>query len=122
MVLELTHHDLVAAVDVLTTIAVGDQIDGLGRPADEDDLARVARADERRCLRAYGLERLGHLHTQRMHPAVDVGRDFLGFHQGGHDRRGLLGRARAVEIHQRATVDPSLEGGKLLANELRLGA
>ena len=46
VMLHLGDDDLVAGADVRAAVGLGDEVDGLGRAADEDDLLRVGRVEE----------------------------------------------------------------------------
>ena len=59
VVLEVGEHDLVTGSDVLASPALGDEVDALGRAADEDDLARRRSVEEAPDLLAGRLERVG---------------------------------------------------------------
>ena len=59
VVLELGREHDVAGAEVREPPGVGDEVDRLGRVADEDDLARRRRVDERARLLARALERRG---------------------------------------------------------------
>ena len=73
VVLHDRHEHLIARLDVRQAVAVGDEVQALGRVAGKDDLTRRACPDEI----AHGLARLlidiGRLHAQRIQPAQGVG-------------------------------------------------
>ena len=73
VVLHLGEHDRVRPADVPAAPGVGDEVDGLGRVADEDDLARVGRVDEGRDRDARILVGRGRLLADRVDAAMDVG-------------------------------------------------
>ena len=72
VVLHDGHEHLVTRLDVRQAVAVGDEVQALGRVAGKDDLTRRACPDEI----AHGLARLlidiGRLHAQRIQPAQGV--------------------------------------------------
>ena len=73
VVLHDRHEHLIARLDVRQAVAVGDEVQALGRVAGKDDLTRRACPDEI----AHGLARplidIGRLHAQRIQPAQRVG-------------------------------------------------
>src|SRR5437773_9896005 len=73
MVLELGRDDEFARPEVVESPGVGDQVEGLGRAAREDDLARGGRVDEGSYLLARALEALGRPLGEQVDAAMDVG-------------------------------------------------
>ena len=73
MVLEVGDDDLVALVDVLPAPALGDEVDALGRAADEHDVVRRVRTDEPRHGGAGLLVGVGGPGGQVVRGPVDVG-------------------------------------------------
>ena len=73
VVLHLREHDGVALAQVGACPRVRDEVDGLGRIADVDDLVRVVCVHEPGDLGARRLECRGRLLGDRVHAAMDVG-------------------------------------------------
>ncbi len=107
VVLHLGEDDAVALAEVGVAPGARDQVDRLGRVADEDDLAPVGRAEvigDRRPRALVGRRRLG---RERVRAAVDVG--VMGalvavdrLDRGQHP----LGAGAAVEVGDRAVRGP----------------
>ena len=126
MVLHLGEQDAVALADVGVAPGAGDEVDRLGRVADEDHLAPVAGADVVGDGRPRPLVGGGRLGRERVGAAVDVG--VVGalvavdrLDRGQHP----LGAGAAVEVGDRLAVDLALErregGADLLDRERRRG-
>ena len=110
VVLHLGEHDPVAGADVGGAPGAGDEVDRLGRVADEDDLAPVGGADVVGDGRAGALVGGGRLGGERVRAAVDVGVvaalvavDRLD--RGQHPLRA----GAAVEVGERLAVDLARE-------------
>ena len=73
VMLEMGNEHLIARLEQGTSIALRDQIDGLGRAAHEHDLARRTGVDEARDALACALIQRRRFLAQRMHAAMDVG-------------------------------------------------
>ena len=93
-------------------VALGDQIDGLGRAAHEHDLVARAGVDEGHQPVARPLVERGRLLAQRMHAAVDVGVMVALVVVDGvdHGQRPLGGGA-AVQVGQAACRAPCGQHG-----------
>ena len=72
VVLHDGHKHLVTRLDVRQAVAVGDEVQALGRVACKDDLARRLCADEAAHRLARLLIDIGRLHAQRIQPAQGV--------------------------------------------------
>ncbi len=114
VVFHFRDEDFVPLVDLTAAVAVGDQVDGLGGAADEDDLARLFGADEPADLVAGRLVRGGGALAQLVDAAVDVGAllEVAPAQPVEHGERFLCG-GRAVEVDQRVTVRLAGEGGEV---------
>ena len=99
MMLEHRQHDPVARLQIGAAPALGDEVDPLGRAADEDDLVGRRRADEAGDPPPRRLEGEGHLRRALVDAAMD-GR--IGFGIAARDRVDhrlrLLRRGGGVEI------------------------
>ena len=73
MMLHDREDDLVAGFDALAPESIGDEVDGLGGVAGEDDLFLAARIEERRHFLARAFVGLGRLIGEIMQPAMHVG-------------------------------------------------
>ena len=116
VVLHLGDHDAVAGGEVGAAPRVGDQVERLGRVADEDDLAAVG-AEMGRDRRASTLVERGRLLGEGVDAAVDVGVVLapVAVERLDHRERLLGGRA-VVEIGERFPVDLSREDRELRAD------
>ena len=72
VVLHDGHEHLVTRLDVRQAVAVGDEVQALGRVAGKDDLTRRLCADEAAHRLARLLIDIGRLHAQRIQPAQGV--------------------------------------------------
>ena len=99
-------HDLVAGFDALAAERIGDEIDGFGGIAGEDDLLFARGVEEGGNLFARILVGLGRLVGEKMQPAMHVGvlRGVSRFEPVEHDTR-LLRRGRVVEVDKRLAID-----------------
>ena len=104
VVLELGDHDDVAGAEVGEPVGVGDQVQGLGGVAHEDDLAVRRGVDEGAHLLAGALEARGRALAERVDAAVDVRVRVLVelAHRVEHLAR-LLGRRGRVEVGDAAS-------------------
>ena len=121
MVLELAHDDDVAGAEVREPPRVRDEVDRLGRIADENDLAHVWRVHERAHLLAGPFERRRGALREDVDAAmhVRVGRRI----EVGHALEHLAGLLRAgggVEEGERLAVDQLLEDWKIGAERPRV--
>ena len=117
VVLEARDDDLVAGGEPRAPVRLGDEVDRLGRPADEDDFRGRGRVHEAARLLARALVQRGRLLRQRVHAAVHVG--VMGarvVRDGVDDRRRLLRRGGVVEVGEGMAVDPARERGKVGAH------
>ncbi len=110
VVLHLAQHHHVALGQVLATPRVRDEVDGLGRVADEDDLLGLPGVEEPGDLGPRRLEGTRALVGDRVHAPVHVGvrRAVQRVHRVQHLDR-LLRARRAVEVHEALPVDLALE-------------
>ncbi len=119
VVLHLGQHDPVARVDVGRAPAARDEVDRLGRVADEDDLAAIGRAEvvgDRGPRTLVGGGRLG---RERVRAAVDVGVVAPLVTVDGLDRGEYALRARArVEVDEGLVADPAAQRRERLADAL----
>ena len=124
MVLHLGEEDPVAGADVGVAPGPGDQVDRLGRVADEDDLAAVGGADVVGDGRPRPLVGVGRLRGEGVGAAVDVGVVAALVAVDRLDRgQHPLGAGAAVEVGDRLPVDLALqrrEGGADLLDRERL--
>ena len=99
--------------------AVGDEIDGLGRRAREDDLVGDAAFRNRAHVFARALIGLGRGVRHEVQAAVHVGVAGLhGAHHGVDDRARLLRRGGIVEIDERLAIDLAGEDRKVAPDRL----
>ena len=111
VVLHLGEHDAVAGADVGVAPGAGDEVDRLGRVADEDHLAAVGGAEVVGDRRPGALVGGGRLGGERVRAAVDVGVVAALVAVDRLDRgQHLLGAGAAVEVGDRLAVDLALEG------------
>ncbi len=119
VVLHLGEHDPVAGADVGCAPRVGDEVDRLGRVANEDDLATVGRAEVVGDGCASALVRGGCLGRERVGAAVDVGVMAALVAVDRLDRREHpLGAGAGVEIRDGLAVDLAREGRERLPDLL----
>ncbi len=119
MVLEARDQDLVARADVPAAVRLRDEVDGLGRSADEDDLVRRGGVDERPRLLARRVVGVGRVDREPVNAAVDVGvAGLVDAALGVDHRRRLLGGGRIVEVDEGLAVDLRREDGKVAADGL----
>ena len=114
---ERREDDLVARLQELPAVGLGDEIDAFGRSADEDDFLRRRGSEECLHLLPRLLEGVRRPGRQGVGPAMDV-RVVLGVearHGVDHALR-LLRRRGVVEPGQRMPVNLLVQGGKLFAN------
>ena len=117
MMLHLGQDQQVAGFQVAAGPGVGDQVDGFGGVAGEDDLFRRRSMDELRhggtCFFIFGGGFLG----QGMHAAVDIG--IIGAVKSIHrfeDGTRLLGGGGGIKVDQRdAGVHFPLQDGEIIA-------
>ena len=119
VVLHLGDEHLVALADIRAAERLRDQVDGLGRAAHEDDLARVRRVQELLHLVAGLLVGARRPLAQQVHAAMDVG-VVLGVaaHHRVDDGLRLLRRGGVVEIDERLAVDLLVQDGEVLPDSL----
>ena len=111
VVLHLGDEHFVALADVGAAEGLSDQVDGLGRAAHEDDLARVRRVQERLNLDAGLFIGACRALAEQVHAAMDVGVVFgVAADHCVDDGLRLLRRGRVVQIDERLAVDPSGSG------------
>ena len=114
VVLQQRQDDLVALAHVAPPPALGDQVDPLGRPAHEDDLARGAGPEETPRGLARAFVGVGRSRRQGVRRAVDVG--VLALVEAGDaldDRARLLRGGGVVEPDERTPVHLLGEDGKV---------
>ena len=100
--------DLVAGLEGIAAETVGDEVDGLGGAAHEDDLAFVGGVDELGDGLPHALEGFRRPLAQPVDAAVDVGVfRFVAVADRVDHGAGLLGAGGAVEEHQGPAVDPA---------------
>ena len=110
VVLELGDEDDVARAEVGEAPRVRDEVDRLGRVADEDDLARGRRVHERAAPLARVLERLGRPLGELVDAAVHVRvRRLVEVRHRLEHRPGLLRARGRVEEGERLAVEDLLE-------------
>ena len=110
MVLHLGEHDPVAGADVGVAPGAGDEVDRLGRVANEDDLAPVRGADVVGDRRPRALVGGGRLGRERVRAAVDVGVVAALVAVDRLDRgEHPLGAGAGVEVGDRLAADLALE-------------
>ena len=121
MVLELGREHDVARAEVLQPPGVGDEVDRLGRVADEDDLARRRGVHERTHLLARALEPRGRALAELVDAAMDVRvrRLVEVRHRVEHLPR-LLRARRRVEEGERLAVEGLLEDREVGAEPERV--
>ncbi len=121
VVLQRRDDDLVTAPHVRAAVALGDQVDGLGRAAHEDDLARVARVQKPADRGAGVFVRLGGTLAQAVHAAMDVRvLLFVGPPQAFDHHLRLLGGRGVVEVDQRPVVHRPAEQREVQADRFRV--
>jgi hypothetical protein len=119
MMLHDREHDLVAGLDAFAPEGVGDEVDGLGGVAGEDDFFLAGGIEEGAHLLARVLIGLGRGVGEVMQSAMHIG-VFGGVGAGEplQHRVRLLRRGGVVEIDERLAVHLHGEDGKILANAL----
>ena len=117
MVLHDREHDLVAGLDALAAEGVGDEIDGFGGIAGEDDLFLASGVEKRADLVARALIGLGRRVGEVMQAAMDVGIfGSIGVIEAVENGSGFLRGGGVVEIDQRLAVNRQREDRKILAD------
>ena len=118
VVLETADDDFVIGADVLPTPALRDQIDRLGRAADEHDFVGGRRVQKAAHLLARPLVGVGRAGGEFVRGAVDVGVFVLvEIFQRRDDRRRLLRGRRVVEPDQSPAVDALVKDRKVAFGE-----
>ena len=114
VVLELGDDHEIAGTEVVQAPGVGDEVDRLGRVAEEDDLAGRGRVHECARLLAGALVRRRRALAERVDAAVDVRVRGLveAVHRLQHLAR-LLGGDRGVQVRERLAVEVLLEDGEV---------
>ena len=112
MVLHLGQDDGVALGQVRTTPSMGDEVDGLGRAAGDDDFVSVEASLE---FAAAGFVAFGCFTCEGVNGSVDVGVGFgvVIIHRVQDDLRLLCGRS-VVQIDQRIAVNLTLQNRELI--------
>ncbi len=114
VVLHPRDQDLVAWLQVRARPALRDQVDRIGAPAREDDLAAVRRVDQALHLHAGAFVRLGRAFAQQMRRAMDVRVVVpVVVVQRVQDLPRLLRRVGVVEVDQRPAVHDLAEDGEV---------
>ena len=117
VVLHVGQHDPIAGADVRRTPGAGDQVDGLGRVANEGHLAPVAGADPVGDGGAGPLVGGGRLGRERVRAAVDVGVVAALVAVDGLDRGEDPLRARpGIQVDERLVADQPAQGRKRIAD------
>ena len=101
VVLELADQHLIAGLEEGCAPALRNEVDALGRPAHEDDLARVGGVQKRPHLLARLLEQLGRAGAQPVNPAMHIG--IIGtvvIRDPVDDRAWFLRAGAGIEEHQ----------------------
>jgi hypothetical protein len=119
MVLHDREHDLIAGLDAFAAEGIGDEVDGFGGVAGEDDFFLAGGVEEGAHLLARILVRLGRGIGEVMQSAMHIGVfGGVGVRDAFQHRAWLLRRGGVVEIDERLAVDLHGEDGKILANAL----
>ncbi len=114
VVLQFGEQDFVAGLDVPVAPGGGDEVDGFGRAAREDDLGRLCRVDEPGGAFAGALVGGGGAVAQFVDAAVDVAVVVLVVAADRVDHRArLLAAGPAVEVDERFAVNLLVENGKV---------
>ena len=123
VVLHRRDQHLVAGGDVGIAVRLGNEVDGFGRSADEDDLVDVLRAQELLNLAASALVRVCGPLGEVVHPAVNVPVVLQQETRHRIDHRLWLLTCRStVEVDQRLATDGLLEDRESLTNTLDVEA
>ncbi len=110
-------NDLIAGVQVGAAPTLRDEVDALGGTANEDDFARLGRAEEAAYLLTCLLVSAGGTLTQQMDGTMNVGVVVaVVVLQGVEYRLRLLRGGRVVEIDEWLTVNLLAEDRKILAD------
>ena len=119
--LEPGDDDLVAGLDVAPAPGLGDEVDPLGRPANEDNFARRRSAEETADLVARAFVGVGGAGGERVRAAMDV-RILMRIEcrEPVDDRLRLLRRCAIVEPDQAPAVNPLLQDWKVVADRGRV--
>ena len=121
MVLHLADDDLVPLGEAGSDEALRHQVDRLGRPPNEHDLAGVLRPEGPLDRGPRPLVGLGRLLGELVKGAVNVRVvPAVVARNGVDDGARLLGRRRVVEVDEGLSVDGALEDGKVLAQPRRV--
>src|SRR6185437_4327646 len=112
--LEPGDQDLIARSEARPCIGLRDEVDALGRAADEDDLPCGVGVDEPTHPLACSLVRLRGGLAERVDAAVDicVAMRFVPLY-GTQDRQRALRRSGAVEVYQGMAVHRPLKNGEV---------
>ncbi len=114
VVLHLGGEDDVAGLEAGVAPGLGDEVDGLGGAAREDDFGGIGGVDELRGAGAGGLVTVGRTHGKGVKAAVDVGVvTFVEAGEGVDDGARLLGGGAVVEIDEGLAADVLVEGGEV---------
>src|SRR5689334_12116208 len=109
MVLESGDKDLIAALQVGSTVGLSYEIDCLGRAAREDDLARRACVQKPAHALARSFERCGGILAQGVYAAMHIGvqLSLVVIHRRDDLDRPLRG-CRVVEVRERVAMYQTL--------------
>ena len=122
VVLHLTHEDLVAWAE-RPSHGLGDEVDGLRRPAGEDDLFPRGRPHEGAYRVSRPFVELGRFLAQGVDGPVDVPvASLVVARHSLDDLARLLARGRGVEVDERNAVDQPAQNGEIRAAALAGGA
>ena len=114
VVLHLGGEDDVAGLEVGVAPGSGDEVDGLGGAAGEDDLGGVGGVDEFGGAGAGGFIAVGGAHGERVESAVDVGVvAFVVAGDGVDHRARFLRGGSVVEIDEGLAADVLVEDGEI---------
>jgi hypothetical protein len=117
--LHLGEHDPVAGADVGASPGPGNEVDRLGRVADEDDLAPVPRSEVVGNGRPGALVGVGRLSGEGVRPAVDVGVMAALVAVDRLDRgEDALGAGAGVEVDERLVADHPAQRRERVADPL----
>ena len=113
--------NLIVLLNVLASPTLRDKIDGLGRSAHKDDLARGAGIQKAARLFASRFVGIGGTRGQFMRGAMHIGvLVFVEVAEPINDRLRLLRGRAVVQPDQRTAIDPLTQNRKIAANRLHV--
>ena len=121
MMLHRRDQDFITCFKIWATIALGDQLDGLGGAAHKNHFMGASGIDESSDLLPCLLEKIRRALTEGMNTAMDIGLiRAVDLTDAVNHTEGFLGRGRIIKIDQWMAVNAFSEDGELLADRFKI--